>query len=124
MGLSRPASDIKGRNALARNAQATAQRPLSIIWAQPAAASLNEILDYIGADAPDVPGALWAKLEAVLNKAAKNPEMYRHVPELGHTYREIVTVRPFRLVYRIEAEVLRVIALLRCEQVFDPKRFI
>lgn len=97
---------------------------MRVLWSQPAAASLQEILDHIGADAPEIPKVLWTKLEAALNKAAKNPEIYRHVQELGHTYREIVTVRPFRLVYRIEEKQVRIIAVLRCEQVFDPKRFI
>lgn len=97
---------------------------LNIIWAQPAADSLVEILEFIGADASEVPQVIWGKLATALNKAAKNPEMYRHIPELGHTYREILTIRPFRLVYRIEAKQLRVIALLRREQLFDSRRFI
>jgi plasmid stabilization system protein ParE len=61
---------------------------------------------------------------AALENASLYPEMAPHVPDLGRTYREILAVRPFRVIYRTEGGVLRVIAVLRHEQDFDPSRFV
>ncbi len=60
----------------------------------------------------------------VIEHASLHPEMAPPIPDLGRSYRELLTVRPFRVVYRVEEGVLRVLAIMRQEQDFDPQRFI
>lgn len=97
---------------------------LKIHWSERARNSLRDLLAHIGAEDRNTAHRLWLRLHEALASAAAHPELYRYIPELGHTYREIVSVRPFRVVYRIEAKELRVLAVLRTEQAFDPSRFL
>jgi plasmid stabilization system protein ParE len=55
--------------------------------------------------------------------AARFPELARFIPELGHTYRELLSVRPFRIIYRTVGRELRVIGVMRMEPDFEPERF-
>jgi plasmid stabilization system protein ParE len=98
--------------------------PLAIAWAAPAEASLDRILSYIEAENPAVARKLWGRLMEALEQAAAFPELAPHIPDLSRAYRELLAVRPFRLVYRTEGTVLRVIAVMRQEQDFDPQRFL
>lgn len=99
-------------------------KPRLVRWADPAEASLDAILSWIETEHSEAARALWAKLMQAIEHAAKFPEMAPHLPELGHTYRELLAVRPFRVVYRLEGRELRILAVLRHEQDFDPQRFL
>ncbi|MDR3671388.1 MAG: type II toxin-antitoxin system RelE/ParE family toxin [Holophaga sp.] len=99
-------------------------KPLAIQWAAPAEDALDRILGFIEAENPAAARKLWARVMRAVANAALHPEMAPHFPGLGRTYREILAVRPFRVVYRVEAGALRVIAVLRQEQDFDPQRFL
>jgi len=98
--------------------------PLPIQWAAPAEASLDRILSYIEAENPTAARKLWNRLMEALEQASAFPELAPHIPDLGRTYHELLAVRPFRVVYRAEGTVLRVIAVMRQEQDFDPERFL
>ena len=85
---------------------------------------MRDLLAFIGAENRTAAKRLWNLVQDAVVRASEHPEMYRFIPELGHTYREIVSVRPFRVVYRIEGTELKVLAVLRSEQPFDPARFL
>lgn len=97
---------------------------LRVLWSERARDSVKDLLTYIGAENPKASQALWHRANEALLLAAGHPEIHRYIPELGHTYREIVSVPPFRMIYRIEGKELRVLAVLRTEQAFDPTRFL
>ena len=97
---------------------------LRIHWSERARNSLRDLLGFIGVENRDAAQKLWLRIQESLIHAGDHPEMYRYLPELGHTYREIVSVRPFRVLYRIEEKELRIVAVLRSEQPFDPSRFL
>jgi len=97
---------------------------LKVIWSVRAKDAVKDLLTYIGAEHPQASQALWHRVNAALLHAAEHPEMHRFIFELGHTYREIVSVPPFRVIYRCEGNELRVLAVLRTEQAFDPIRFL
>jgi len=99
-------------------------KPLPIQWAEPAEANLDRILSYIEVENPSAARELYARLMAVLDQASRFPDLAPHLPDLGRSYRELLAVRPFRVVYRTGGSVLRVIAVLRQEQEFDPQRFL
>jgi plasmid stabilization system protein ParE len=99
-------------------------RDLAIRWAAPAESDLDALLSFIALENPDAAIKLFEKVTAAIEHAASFPEMARYIPELGHTYRELISVRPFRVIYRISQKELWVIGVMRMEQDFAPERFI
>ena len=97
---------------------------LRIHWSRLAEESLDRLLRYIEAENPEAAKRLWRRVIDAIGHAAEFPEMAPCVSELGRTYREILTARPFRVVYQVEGDVLRVVTVLRQEQDFDPERFL
>jgi plasmid stabilization system protein ParE len=99
-------------------------KALRILWAASAEAEFDRLLSYIQAEHPPAARKLWAKVMEAIELASLHPELGPYLPELGRSYRELLSVRPFRVVYRIEEGVLRVVAVMRQEQDFDPRRFL
>lgn len=99
-------------------------KPLAIRWADPAEQDLDALLSFVAFENPNVAVQLFAKVMKVIEHAASFPEMARYIPELGRTYRELLSVRPFRVIYRISGKELWVIGVMRMEQDFEPDRFI
>lgn len=99
-------------------------KALPVQWATSAEDAFDRLLTFIEAENPEAARKLWLNAISAVENAGRYPEMAPHIPELGHTYREILAVRPFRVVYRIEGGILRVIAVMRQEQDFDPQRFL
>jgi len=100
------------------------KNPLLIRWAEPAERDLDSLLTYIAFENPDVASKLFYKVMGAIEHAAAFPKLARYIPELGHTYRELLNVRPFRIIYRIADNELRIIGVMRMEQDFNPERFI
>lgn len=99
-------------------------KPLSIRWADPAERDLDALLSYIAFENPEAARNLYARVMEAIEHAAAFPEMARFIPELGQTYRELLSVRPFRVIYRIAGKELWVIGVMRMEQDFEPNRFV
>jgi plasmid stabilization system protein ParE len=99
-------------------------KALAIQWTDPAEASFERMLCYIEAENPVAARKLWARVMDTLEKASIYPELAPLIPALGRPYREILTVHPFRVIYRTEEGLLRVIAVMGQEQDFDPERFL
>ena len=99
-------------------------KPLHIRWADPAERDLDAMLTYIAFENPEVAKQLFNRVMESVEHAATFPKMARFIPELGQTYRELLGVRPFRVIYRIVGQELWVIGVMRMEQDFDPERFV
>ena len=99
-------------------------KTLTIHWAAPAESDFDSLLSYIAFESPEAARKLFEKVIEAIEHAASFPKMARYIPELGHTYRELVSVRPFRVIYRISGKELWVIGVMRTEQDFAPERFI
>ena len=98
-------------------------KPMAIQWTVAAEGGLDRLLCYIETENAVAAHKLWARIIAAIQAASEFPQLAPHLPELGPTYRQILNVRPFRVIYRADGEVLWVIAVLRQEQDFDPSRF-
>jgi plasmid stabilization system protein ParE len=98
-------------------------KALRIRWAEPAERDFDALLSYIAFESPEAARHLFAKVMEAIEHAARFPESARFIPELGRSYRELLAVRPFRLIYRIAGKELRIIGVMRMEQDFDPDRF-
>lgn len=99
-------------------------KPLRIRWAGSAEEDLDRLLAFIAAEDPAAARRLWARLMEALDHAAWHPEMAPALEGVGTNYRDLLAVRPFRLVTRVEPRTLWVVAVLRQEQDFDPGRFL
>lgn len=97
--------------------------PLPVQWSRSSEASLDRLLRYIEAENPAAAKQLWRRVVEAVVRTSEYPEGAPSVPDLGRSYREILSVRPFRLVYRNEGNLIRILAVLRQEQDFDPQRF-
>ena len=97
---------------------------LGIRWALPAEQSADAILSYIADENAQAAQLLYSKLMEAIEHASVYPEIARFIPELGTNYRELVSVRPFRVIYRIVEDELWIIAMMRMEQDFAPERFL
>jgi toxin ParE1/3/4 len=84
-------------------------------WTRTAQRDLDAIVGWISEDSVDYALAVLDRLEARAATLAQQPERGRIVPELRtadvHHYRELIE-RPWRLVYRIEADAVLVMAVL------------
>jgi toxin ParE1/3/4 len=100
-------SELQGRRAT--------RRRLRIRWSEAAAVDLEEIATYVAADSPLDARKLIATLKAKTDSLARMPERGRVVPELAYfgirTWRELI-VRPYRIIYRIAAGSVYVMAVL------------
>lgn len=99
-------------------------KPLSIRWSDPAERDLDALLSYIAFENLEAARILFTRVMEAVEPAATFPELARFIPELGQTYRELFSVRPFRVIYRIAGKELWVIGVMRMEQDFEPERFI
>ncbi|BDU73708.1 type II toxin-antitoxin system RelE/ParE family toxin [Mesoterricola silvestris] len=99
-------------------------KPLGIRWSDPAERDLDALLSCIAFENPEAARSLFARVMEAVENAAAFPERARFIPELGKTYRELLSVRPFRVIYRIAGKDLGVIGVMRTEPDFEPERFI
>ena len=99
-------------------------RPLAIRWADPAETSLDAMLSFIAIEDVEAARRLYKRVMEAVAEAARFPERSRAIPELGRTYRELLSVKPFRVIYRIEGKELRIIGVMRMEQDFRPLSFL
>lgn len=90
-----------------------------IVWSAPAQNDLKSLADYIKQRDP-LEAERW--VTTVLERASVLSELSergRRVPELpGAQLRELVIDKNFRLVYRVKADVVEIVALLRAKQDF------
>jgi plasmid stabilization system protein ParE len=97
---------------------------LKVAWSEPAERDLDGLLGYIALDNPAAARGLLNRVMAAIEHLAAFPDSGRPIADLGRPYRERVSIRPFRIIYRIEKKELRIVGVMRGEQLFDPERFL
>ncbi len=89
-----------------------AVRRRRVVWSQRARDAVDEAVAYIGQDAPDAARRLLEGIVGAARSLDTLSERGRIVPELAEpTFRELL-VSPYRLIYRVDAEQVTVIALV------------
>jgi toxin ParE1/3/4 len=95
------------------------ERPYRVVWARSAVAELESVVEYIAVDSPVTAEKLLRRLRERAVRLEVSPRRGRIVPELAglgiRTFHELV-VRPYRLMYRIDNDLVTVLA------VFDGRR--
>ncbi len=84
----------------------------SISWTEGAISSVAEAAEYIAKDSPSYAAALIAKAEGAANSLSQFPERGRIVPEYGDTTIRELFVGRYRLIYRIHAKTVTIIAFV------------
>lgn len=90
-----------------------------MVWAEPAACDLEEIVAFVAPDSVTDAERILSKLREKAASLESDPKRGRVVPELAgfglRTWRELI-VSPYRLVYRVSGDTVTVLAL------FDGRR--
>jgi plasmid stabilization system protein ParE len=84
----------------------------SIKWAEAALLSVAEAAEYIAKDSPSYAAALIANADRAANSLVQFPERGRVVPEYRETSVRELFVGRYRLIYRITASAVTVVAFV------------
>jgi len=84
---------------------------MRVVWTRPALADILELKQYIATDSPRYAQVVAERLFAAVERLEAYPLSGRIVPELrAATVREVIDA-PYRIVYRVRADVLEVVAV-------------
>ena len=92
----------------------------TIRWSPEALDDLDEIAAFIGRDSPMRARAVVARLFEAADSLAELSERGRHVPELGRTDMREVFVHNYRVLYRVEPNLVVVSAVIHGSRLLDP----
>ena len=89
-----------------------------VIWTEPALDDLEAVADYIALDKPGAAKRLVQQVFARVEQLALFPQSGGKPRELSGTpYRQLVN-RPLRIFYRVDAEKVYIVYVMRGEQPF------
>ncbi len=94
----------------------------TVVWARPALEDVREIRAYIAGDSPRYARAVAERIFAAVDRLHEHPLSGRVVPELGQAAVREVIEPPYRIVYRVRAEVLEVVAVVHGARQFPADR--
>lgn len=83
----------------------------NVIWTPEADRQLNDILEYLGAVAPDYAEALSFEIEDAVDSLVRFPRMGRVVPEFSRDDVREIIIDNYRLVYLVRSDVIRIASL-------------
>ncbi len=91
---------------------------IQLIWTRPALEDVQEIRAYIARDSPRYARVVAERIVAAVERLHDHPLSGRVVPELGQTTLREVIEPPYRIVYRIRAELLEVLTVVHSARQF------
>jgi len=90
-----------------------------IIWAPRALDDLEAVLAYIATDAPAAAARFAEKLMARVDLLAQHPFLGGYIWEdESHTYREVIQGN-YRVIYRIEGQIVYIVAVHHAARLLD-----
>jgi toxin ParE1/3/4 len=93
-----------------------------LIWTEPALADLEAVADYIALDNPAAACRLVQRVFDNVERLKRFPTSGKHPSEIPRSpYREVV-VTPCRIFYRVEADAVFVLYVMRAERLL--RRFL
>ena len=89
-----------------------------VVWTRPALEDVREIREHIARDSPRYAQAVAERLFAAVERLREYPLSGRVVPELEQaTLREVIHA-PYRIVYRVRADMLEIITVVHAARQF------
>ncbi len=94
---------------------------IRLVWTRPALEDVQEIRAYIARDSQRYARIVTERLVAAVERLTDHPLSGRVVPEVGqNTLREVIEP-PYRIVYRVRAELLEVVAVVHSARQFPSE---
>jgi len=93
-----------------------------LIWSPRAIADLEAIRDQIALDSEQYAGLVVGRLVAAPSRLLQFPESGRMVPEFGRPNLRELILRPYRLVYRLQGDVVEVVTVFHAARMFPDLR--
>ncbi len=91
-----------------------------LVWTEPALLDLDGIAEYIALDDPLAASRYVQRVFDRVERLEAHPQSGKRPPELKRTpYREVV-VPPCRIFYRVEAEAVFILYVMRSERLLRP----
>lgn len=87
-----------------------------LIWTEPALLDLDEIAEYIALDDPLAASRYVQRVFARVERLKAHPKSGKRPPELPRTHYREVVVPPCRVFYRIEADAVCILYVMRSER--------
>jgi len=92
-----------------------------LIWTEPALGDLDAIADYIALDNAPAARALVARVYRRVGQLAQHPLSGVRIPEFdGASHRQLIEL-PCRIIYRVDADTVHVLHVMRTERLLRPE---
>ena len=93
-----------------------------LIWSPRAVADLEAIREHVALDSEQYAGLVVGRLVAAPGRLFQFPESGRMVPEFGRPNLRELILRPYRLVYRLQGEVVEIVTVFHAARMFPDLR--
>lgn len=90
-----------------------------VVWLTAALAELDSIAEYISADSPVYAAAVIRRIVAETRRIQQFPDAGRMVPEWGDPHVRERFVYSYRLIYRIQATEIQILATVHGARMLD-----
>jgi addiction module RelE/StbE family toxin len=91
---------------------------VDVVWTRPALNDVLQIRDYIAADSTRYARVVAERLFAAVDRLVEFPLSGRIVPELdGTSFREVIS-QPYRIVYRVRADIVAILTVVHSARRF------
>ena len=95
---------------------------MKVIWAPSALLDVGRICDYIARDDSRAAIGVVRRVRTAMTRLRRFPRSGRIVPESDNPSIREVVVSPFRVIYRIAASEVRVVAVVHAARLLDPEK--
>jgi len=92
---------------------------MKLIWTELAVEKLEEFADYIALDKPMAALKWAARIQESANKLKKFPQLGREVPEINRADIRELMEGNYRVIYRIEPELISILTIRHSKQLLD-----
>lgn len=91
---------------------------MDVVWTRPALLDVVQIRDYITADSPRYARVVTERLFAAVERLVEFPLSGRIVPELEEASLREVVSPPYRIVYRVRADLVEILTVVHSARRF------
>jgi toxin ParE1/3/4 len=99
-----------------------ASRRREVVWAKRARQAVDDALLFIAKQSPQNASRLASQIIERADSLATFSERGRAVPEVGDPILREILIDPFRLMYEVSEEEVRIVGFLHQRQLFRPVR--
>jgi toxin ParE1/3/4 len=93
-------------------------------WTQQATDDLEAITDFIASDSASYAKLFALDVLSVVERLSEFPFSGRIVPELGDPIIREIIFGNYRIVYRVNADIVQLLALYHCARLLDPSEIV